>query len=116
MPIKILYDPKVVPNNKNTNIVDKIVARLEKLEGRQMIMLIYRFKNLLLSNLNMALPYNYYGKQGLYTTTNKAKLASSIFETHKANLGVASTSMPTTLTPNLDQNSWTSFGRTKNQA
>lgn len=111
-----MHDPKVVPDNNDTNIVNKIVARLDKLEGKQLVMLIYRFKNLLLSNLNMALPYNYNGKQGLYATTNKAKLASSIFETRKANLGVASTSMPTTLTPNLGQNPWTSFGRTKNQA
>jgi hypothetical protein len=84
-----LHDPKVVPDNNNTDIVNKIVARLEKLEGKRMVMLIYRFKNLLLSNLSMALSCDYYGKQGLYTATNKAKLASSIFETRKANLGVA---------------------------
>lgn len=51
------------------------------------------------------MPYNYNENQGIYEATNKAKLASSAFETNKANLGGANMSLSmTTFAPISVQN------------
>lgn len=58
---------------------------LEKLDGKIIVYVDPSVDEYTLKQHQYGMPYNYYENQGLYATTNRAKLVSSVFVTNKAN-------------------------------
>lgn len=82
---KMLRNQNIVTYNNLANVVNKIMTCLEKLESKIIVYFDPSVDEYTLKQHQYGMPYNYYENQGLYATTNRAKLISSVFVTNKAN-------------------------------